>query len=1106
MQRNSLFAILFVVTLFISAGLVCSCSTAENSDDTPTAVYTLQVNTSISSRAAFPSVDTTLTNFYAYITDSSNSAIIAKTTSTSTAPLSLTFTILPSTMQLFVYAYSTEALLTAATASSSPEDSAFASYTTSLASTDFTGTSKALATTLTPIKTTGTGSVSLAVSFPQTIYSGTNDETAISTVKYNLSSTTANDTATAGTYTVAAADITNGTVKTTFTFSSVSSGKYWLTLQFYSNGTTPFIKQMKLPVNVWQNLSTTTWQSEDGTTLSETLALTDADFSTHNMKPASISAKFVDSANAEQGTLSWYTTRENQIAADTSTAVDTFTADSTYYGTTVTTGGYHAKFTVVLSMQGQSFAVENTWNTYNASGTPATYTDSGIASSFTTTTETDLTYSGTVPLAFGTNTIKLTVTASDGSTKGIYTFIILNSFEYVSSSSSAPAGADGTCADTTNTLSPGTGTISTPLATVQQAVYNVIGENNALKAVVPTYTAPFTVFITGAITEAGTTTVNKSLDSYYSMVGIVSTANALNLTIAGTTGDSTSDGIDVSAYNTTATTKVRGLFVYENTTSASSAVLLTLKDIYIKGGSIAKNIEAANSPSGSAILARGGGALLCNTNVLLKNVIIGSTSTVSDAATETSCANYASEDGGGIAVVNGVASFDSSCIIRSNYSPATTNGYGGGGLSIWGGSKVTLDGTTVSYNSSKHGGGIYIYNGALSCSGSTKIQSNNATYGGGGLYIVLSGASATLSGTSEISSNTLALSGGTEFYGAGVYLKSGTLTMNGSSKISQNVLPSVTKSFGGGIYITDSDSLANSGTVTITSGTVSSNTGATAGGGIYIAGGTLSLSNAAVISGNALSSGNVNGPQVYIAGDKTNTSSVLISQPTCILTGGASIANSGTGYTHSVYLSTGKQIKLSGSVSAMASAIVLLPQSYPSATSAVQVLSADTAYTLTDTDVAKFSVAPEVVDASTSTTRTWLIADSTKSPLTPGTLYYDGTSTISIVNGIETMVFSNSSVSVKTGSTVTLEAPTIGGTTTAFDTNTVCYIDGVQLTGTANNDTTNTKYNGMMIAYATNNETATLTPPTKVGIYTVSLMVTKDGTDYSLTFTLTVTQ
>src|SRR5574344_1251255 len=163
------------------------------------------------------------------------------------------------------------------------------------------------------------------------------------------------------------------------------------------------------------------------------------------------------------------------------------------------------------------------------------------------------------------------------------------------------------------------------------------------------------------------------------------------------------------------------------------------------------------------------------------------------------------------------------CIIRSNYSPATTNGYGGGGLSIFGGSKVTLDGTTVSYNSSKHGGGIYIYNGALSCSGSTKIQSNNATYGGGGLYIVLSGASATLSGTSEISSNTLALSGGTEFYGAGGYLKSGTLTMNGSSQISQNTLPSVTKSFGGGIYITDSDSLANSGTVTITSGTVSSN-------------------------------------------------------------------------------------------------------------------------------------------------------------------------------------------------------------------------------------------------------------------------------------------
>ena len=104
------------------------------------------------------------------------------------------------------------------------------------------------------------------------------------------------------------------------------------------------------------------------------------------------------------------------------------------------------------------------------------------------------------------------------------------------------------------------------------------------------------------------------------------------------------------------------------------------------------------------------------------------------------------------------------------------------------------------------------------------------------------------------------------------------------------------------------------------------------------------------------------------------------------------------------------------------------------------------------------------------------------------------------------MVFNNSSVSVKTGNFITLSAPTIGGTTYPFDANTVCYIDAVKLTGTANNDAANTKYNGMMIAYAADYKTATLTPPTNAGVYTVSLMVTKDGTDYSLTFTLTVTQ
>jgi hypothetical protein len=835
-------------------------------------------------------------------------------------------------------------------------------------------------------------------------------------------------------------------------------------------------------------MKTTEWQSSsNGKLSSSALILKDEDFSYSYAKPASVVVEYYSSASTVTPTL--YT----NAARSTSSSFDPTTTTTDYYLSNTTLGGQNLSLTVKPAMLGQSFTVTNAVSSYDSTGSVTAHHE---PSSFTYVSTG---FSGLVPLYAGTNTVTVTCTGRDGTTTETYTFSLLNPYYYVDSTN----GKDLFSADNA-TLTSGGGTSSLSLRTIQQAVYSITAENTARRTQNSSDTTNYTIYLNGTISTVNNT--DTSLSSYYSMVSIVSTDKSLNITIAGKNGNNTLDGIDVSTYNKKATTKVRGLFVYEDTTFASSAVLLTLKDIYITGGSIATSIGSANSPSGSAILARGGGALLCNTNVLLKNVIIGSTSTVSDAATETSCANYASEDGGGIAVVNGVASFDSSCIIRSNYSPATTNGYGGGGLSIWGGSKVTLDGTTVSYNSSKHGGGIYIYNGALSCSGSTKIQSNNATYGGGGLYIVLSGASATLSGTSEISSNTLALSGGTEFYGAGVYLKSGTLTMNGSSQISQNALPSVTKSFGGGIYITDSDSLANSGTVTITSGTVSSNTGATAGGGIYIAGGTLSLSNAADISGNALSSGNVNGPQVYIAGDKTNTSSVLISQPTCILTGGASIANSGTGYTHSVYLSTGKQIKLSGSVSAMASAIVLLPQSYPSATSAVQVLSADTAYTLTDTDVAKFSVAPEVVDTSPSTTRTWLIADSTKSPLTPGTLYYDGTSTISIVNGIETMVFSNSSVSVKTGSTVTLEAPTIGGTTTAFDTNTVCYIDGVQLTDTANNDAANTKYNGMMIAYATNNETATLTPPTKAGVYTVSLIVTKDGTDYSLTFTLTVTQ
>ena len=1085
--------ILLLLPLLILFAFSC----ANENQDAQEHDYTVTINTTVT-RAAFPSVDTSLTYFFAQVVDASNPTTVLSTAKSTTTSISMSFSSYASLMTLTVYGYDSDTVLNTAAASTSPGDTAlFCGTVNNLTSS--TLAAGAVSVTLSPVKTTGTGTISLPIQFPvsPTYPSIPGSSFTIDSVKATLKNVA---TSTLYTKTFSSSDFpTSGTA--TITISSLAdslntevskfpSGSYSLTLEFYKEGnsTTP-VRTFFDFLNIWSNMKTTEWQSSsNGKLSSSALILKDEDFSYSYAKPASVTLEYYSSASTVTPTL--YT----NAARSTSSSFDPTTTTTDYYLSNTTEGGQNLSLTVKLAMQGQSFTVSNEVSSYDSTATKTIHNEP--MSSFYSASSG---FFGLVPLYAGTNTVTVTCTGRDGTTTETYTFSLLNPYYYVDSTT----GKD-LFSDNNKTLTSGGGSSSLPLSTIQQAVYSITAENNARRTQNSSDTTNYTIYLNGTIS-----TVNKtdtSLSSYYSMVSIVSTDKPLNITIAGKNGNNTLDGIDVSKYNKNAPTQVRGLFVYENATSASSAVLLTLKDIYITGGSIATSIEAANSPSGSAILARGGGALLCNTNVLLKNVIIGSTSTVSDAATETSCANYASEDGGGIAVVNGVASFDSSCIIRSNYSPATTNGYGGGGLSIFGGSKVTLDGTTVSYNSSKHGGGIYIYNGALSCSGSTKIQSNNATYGGGGLYIVLSGASATLSGTSEISSNTLALSVGTEFYGAGVYLKSGTLTMNGSSKISQNVLPSVTKSFGGGIYITDSDSLANSGTVTITSGTVSSNTGATAGGGIYIAGGTLSLSNAAVISDNALSSGNVNGPQVYIAGDKTDTSSVLISQPTCILTGGASIANSGTGYTHSVYLSTGKQIKLSGSVSAMASAIVLLPQSYPSATSAVQVLSADTAYTLTDTDVAKFSVVPEVVDASTSTTRTWLIADSTKSPLTPGTLYYDGTSTISIVNGIETMVFNNSSVSVKTGNLITLKAPTIGGTTYPFDANTVCYIDGVQLTGTANNDAANTKYNGMMIAYATNNETATLTPPTKAGVYTVSLIVTKDGTDYSLTFTLTVTQ
>jgi uncharacterized protein YjdB len=143
---------------------------------------------------------------------------------------------------------------------------------------------------------------------------------------------------------------------------------------------------------------------------------------------------------------------------------------------------------------------------------------------------------------------------------------------------------------------------------------------------------------------------------------------------------------------------------------------------------------------------------------------------------------------------------------------------------------VLNDGVTITgFNRSGldgHGGGVYLSSGTFTMNGG-KIIGNRAT--------ASSGASSSAGS------------------GGGVYLRSGTFTMSGG-EISGNTASSLGDG-GGGVY-------AYSGTFTMNDGTISGNT-ALSGGGVYLYGGTFTM-NGGTISGNTASSVVGDGGGVYV--------------------------------------------------------------------------------------------------------------------------------------------------------------------------------------------------------------------------------------------------
>jgi uncharacterized repeat protein (TIGR02543 family) len=197
-------------------------------------------------------------------------------------------------------------------------------------------------------------------------------------------------------------------------------------------------------------------------------------------------------------------------------------------------------------------------------------------------------------------------------------------------------------------------------------------------------------------------------------------------------------------------------------------------------------------------------------------------------------------------------------------------------FTIESGVTLTLDNNLTLQGRSNNTASLITVNssGRLVMNTGSKISGN--TYSdGGGVYV----------STGTFTMNGGTISGNTAYYGGGVYVDTGTFTMSGGT-ISGNTTASSSYSHGSGVYV-------DTGTFTMSGGTISGNTGSSSysrGGGVYVSGGTFTMSGG-TISGNTASSGG----GVYVStGTFTMSGGTISGNTTFSYSGGGGVYVNGT--------------------------------------------------------------------------------------------------------------------------------------------------------------------------------------------------------------------
>ena len=162
-----------------------------------------------------------------------------------------------------------------------------------------------------------------------------------------------------------------------------------------------------------------------------------------------------------------------------------------------------------------------------------------------------------------------------------------------------------------------------------------------------------------------------------------------------------------------------------------------------------------------------------------------------------------------------------------------SGGTGGGGILTNG--TVDMEAGKIYHNVTNipNGGGVYVavisHSGNFSLKGSSAIYSNSTTGYGGGVYVT-SGATFTMSGSSYVGSSG---NGNSAVAGGGIYTQ-GITNINGGNIQYNTISGSGTKT-GAGVYVAG-------GTTTMSAGAIHDHSSITHGGGVFVNAGTFTMS------------------------------------------------------------------------------------------------------------------------------------------------------------------------------------------------------------------------------------------------------------------------